>query len=386
MKKYHVIKWIALIVFIIIVAFVGFLTVILFDELRTAASVKTLATGNVEENAGNVYSVDIVGDYYLDDYVEQGGVKNDNELINFLIKKMSNGIVDIDIDISKMACTGIAAESLSGSRFFARNYDMNTITNIAVVKTKPGNGRYASIAISDLQMVAVSKTKGITSLFGKLMCSISPYVCVDGINEAGLAGGVFSSHQEGGANQNTDKPDTPTTVLFRMMLDYCGSVDEAVELAKSYDYHDSISMSFHIMVADSTGKSAIIEWVNGTQSTDKDAGDKRKMVVTYNDDKNYQVVTNFVNYPNFYEAPLDSIYSYDRYRIVSEMLDSTDGLTSESGIYDILEGVSRGLRDDGEITVHTVVYNLKNKTMTLIDNENYDDPAHTFRFSFDDLI
>ena len=32
-------------------------------------------------------------------------------------------------------------------------------------------------------------------------------------------------------------------------------------LAQQYDLHDSASSCFHYMVADSTGRSAILEWV-----------------------------------------------------------------------------------------------------------------------------
>lgn len=49
------------------------------------------------------------------------------------------------------------------------------------------------------------------------------------------------------------------------------TVEEAVELAEAYDLHDSATSSYHYMVADASGRSAILEWVAGTDATDTDA-------------------------------------------------------------------------------------------------------------------
>ena len=68
--------------------------------------------------------------------------------------------------------------------------------------------------------------------------------------------------------------------MLRLMLDYASNVDEAVKIAKKYDLHDSAKTSYHYMVADASGKSAILEWINGTDATDND-GSKRKLKVTY---------------------------------------------------------------------------------------------------------
>ena len=46
--------------------------------------------------------------------------------------------------------------------------------------------------------------------------------------------------------------------MLRMVLDYADDVDEAVELIKQYNLHDSANTSFHYMVADATSKSAIL--------------------------------------------------------------------------------------------------------------------------------
>ncbi len=104
-------------------------------------------------------------------------------------------------------------------------------------------------------------------------------------------------------DQNTDRPDSSSTTLLRLILDYTDCVDEAVEIASFYDLHDSAKTSYHYMVADVSGKSAVLEWVGATDATDNN-GSKREFKVTYNDKDahigdmeaaaDYQVITNFI--------------------------------------------------------------------------------------------
>ena len=52
-------------------------------------------------------------------------------------------------------------------------------------------------------------------------------------------------------------------VLMRRMLDFAKNVDEAVEIAKSFNVQSPMrDNDYHIMVSDKSGKSVILEWVN----------------------------------------------------------------------------------------------------------------------------
>ena len=120
----------------------------------------------------------------------------------------------------------------------------------------------------------------------KIVCLAAPYAPLDGVNDAGVSCGIYMTYQGGdetvATDQNTDKPDFTSTTLLRLILDYADNVEEAVEIASSYDLHDSANTSYHYMVADSTGKSAILEWTNGTDLTDND-GSQRTLKVIYNE-------------------------------------------------------------------------------------------------------
>lgn len=59
------------------------------------------------------------------------------------------------------------------------------------------------------------------------------------------------------------KPTTMHPILMRKMLDMCGNVDEAVELAGTFNMKSPLpDNDYHIMLADRSGKSVILEWVN----------------------------------------------------------------------------------------------------------------------------
>lgn len=194
-------------------------------------------------------------------------------------------------------------------------------------------------------------------------------------------------------NQNTDKPDITSTTMLRLILDYADSVEEAIELVSKYDLHDSASTSYHYMVADSTGKSAILEWVNGTDKTDND-GAQRELVVTYNDSdsdigereaaSSFQWVTNFIIQPGYYETD-DDKPGYDRYERIYERLSSTGGIVKdEEAAMNILAEVGRRNwknDDNNGCTVHSVVYNLTKKSVTWVSNEHYGEKDATFTFS-----
>lgn len=130
----------------------------------------------------------------------------------------------------------------------------------------------------DLQFLGLDSTKDVTTFGQKILTLAAPFAPLDGVNDAGVACGIFMSYQGGekvaATNQQTDKPDLTSTTMLRMILDYADSVEEAVELVEKYDLHDSAKTSFHYMIADSTGKSAILEWVSDSSDDDADGANR----------------------------------------------------------------------------------------------------------------
>lgn len=371
------------------------------NEIFTVASMKLVRERNDDHLDGAVYTMHVKGDFYLDDFVAQGGVKNDSELINFVTNKITKGLIKMNISDPDIGCSSFTAKSESGDVLFGRNYDFSK-TNTCIVFTEKNKGRHASISTVDLQFLGMDVDKNVEGLMNKITCLAASYAPLDGINDAGVSCGIYMTYQGGdktvATNQNTDKPDFTSTTLLRLILDYADNIEEAVEIASTYDLHDSANTSYHYMVADASGRSAILEWVGKTDATDND-GSKRELKVTYNDadahigkveaDADYQVITNFIIQPGYYDdSPAEDKKGYDRYERIYQELNKTNGVVKdEKAAMDILGIVGRRTwkNDDGNgCTVHSVVYNLMDKTMMWIPNENYDDPNAVFTFKIED--
>lgn len=385
-------------VILVIILVLGIIIGIVWhNEISAVMSFKKVRERNDAHEDGAVYMMTVKGGFYLDEFIAQGGVSNDDDLISFISGNITKGIVDISVDVPEISCSSFTAETKEGDRIFGRNYDMSK-TNTCIVYTEGVNGRHSTISTVDLQFLGMDCDSDVKGLMNKVTCLAATYAPLDGINDAGVSCGIYMTYQGDetvATNQMTDKPDFTSTTMLRMILDYADSVEEAVEIASAYDLHDSANTSYHYMVADSTGKSAILEWVNGTDITDND-GSARKLVVTYNDsddnigkreaESDYQWITNFVILPGYYEDDSKKL-GYDRYERIYEELKSRNGVVEdEADGMKILSSVGRrdwNNDDDNALTIHSVVYNLTDKTVLWVSNENYDDETAIFELSFE---
>ena len=368
------------------------------NELGTLFSIEMLRESNGEHQDGAVYAMQVKGGFYLDEFVEQGGVKSDDELIAFVTGNITRGLLNIGISAPEIGCSSFTAATKEGDALFARNYDLSK-TNTMLVFTEGDEGRHATISTVDLKFLGIDVDRGLESLMDRITCLAAPYAPLDGVNDAGVSCGIYMTYQGGEAtvatDQNTGKPDFTSTTLLRLILDYADSVEEAVEIASSYDLHDSAQTSYHYMVADSTGRSAVLEWTAGTDATDND-GAARTLKVVYNDDdsrigpreaaSDWQVVTNFVLQPGYYDGcPEEDKKGADRYDRLYGELGKTNGVVAdEAAAMNILAAVGRRGWDNDDknsLTVHSAVYNLTDKSLLWVSNENYGDESATFTFS-----
>ena len=400
-EKRHAPKWLKVTAIVlaalvlVLAALVGAAAVVWRNEIATVASFRKIAGRDPSHRDGAVYRMDVQGDFYFDDFLARGGAADDAELIGFITDSITRGLIDMTISQSEIACSAFTAVTAEGDRLFARNYDFAQ-TNTALVFTDPGSDRHASFSTVDLQFLGMETDRDVEGLMNKITCLAAPYAPLDGVNDAGLSCGIFMSYQGEetvATDQNTGKPDLTSTTMMRAVLDYCSTVEEAVAFIEGYDMHDSAQTSFHYMIADATGASAILEWTNGTDKTDND-GAARTLKVIYNDDDahigeregaaSYQWITNFILQPGYYASDSEKP-GYDRYNKLYEGLSATDGVVAdEEAAMDILASVARRNWDNDDansLTVHSVVYNLTKKTVLWVANEHYGEEAYTFTFS-----
>ena len=362
------------------------------NELTTLASFQKLSDRDEAHRDGAVYQINFSGDYFFDEFLSQGGASNDAELISFITRSITKGLIPMHIKTSSIACSAFTADTQSGDRVFGRNYDFSA-TNTAIVYTDPGEGRHASYSTIDLSFLGLDADKDVETIGQKFLTLAAPYVPLDGINDAGVACGIFMSYQGEGkgtpTDTQTDRPDITSTTLLRLILDYADSVEDAVALAQQYDLHDSASSCFHYMVADSTGRSAILEWVGTDADHDAD-GTQRQLNVLWNDtdalsdSADWQVVTNFIKTPGYYDGTTAEMKGLDRYDHLAAALRETDGIVADKdAAMDLLASVGRRTWDNDDSnsnTVHSVVYDLTDKSVLWVGNEHYGEEAYTFEF------
>ena len=393
-------------IIIFIVAVLGVTVLCMWkNEISTVTSFKHLKARNDANDEGSVYSMEVSGGFYFDDFLKQGGASNDKQLINFITNKITKGLISMDIGETDIGCSSFTAVTPEGDVLFARNYDFDK-TNVCITLCNPGGDRHASFSTVDLNYVGMDVNTDVSGLMNKITCLAAPFAPLDGINDAGVSCGIYMSYQGGTVSDGTvatnqtdaNKDNITSTTMLRMVLDYADNVDEAVELIQQYNLHDSANTSFHYMIADATGKSAILEWlpVNGTDATDND-GSKRELVVTYNTDAmynglrgesdfKYQWITNFIvnGHEKYYENN-DGKPGYDRYENIYNSLNSTKGIVAnEQAAMDMLAVVGRrSWNGGGGCTVHSAVYNLTKKTVLWVANENYGDKTAYYTYSFE---
>lgn len=346
-KTKKTLKIIGISILSLVVVISASLYALFHNEINTITSMKKL-------DDYPLYYMEYSGDYGFDEFLKQGA-SNDGELVDYVVKRLLKGL-PIEINIPSLGCSTFSAQTPEGTRLFGRNFDLH-YSPAMMVRTKPKNG-YESISMVNLGFLGYGENKLPDNFMKSITTLAGPYAPLDGINEKGLAIGVLLIDTEE-TNQQTDKIDITTTTAIRLILDKCATVDEAIEQLKKYDMHSSANSCYHFHIADASGQSVVVEYINN----------EMKIVEPTN---NYQVATNFLLTPGDY----DFGSGQDRYEILDKTLQDKNGVISEQDAMNMLKSVAREehLTSSGRIstTQWSVVYNSKTLTATIAMGKNYD--------------
>ena len=74
------------------------------NELATLSSFHKLSDRDESHHDGAVYQLNVSGGYYFDDFLAQGGASSDPELISFITRSITKGIIPMNIKTSTIAC------------------------------------------------------------------------------------------------------------------------------------------------------------------------------------------------------------------------------------------------------------------------------------------
>jgi len=314
-------------------------------------------------------------------------------------------------------CSAFTTNNIDQDFLLARNYDYNHLDannepsglNL-LIKTVP-KGKLKSIAMCDAFWLNQSSffkgafDDGQTDISNVVL---APYLCVDGMNEAGVSIALLAVDTKDGeipTNQNTGKEKIIHSILLRYILDNATSIQEAIEIAKQYDIVSSAKQDIHVIISDKDKNTAVLEW----RQYENDS--EQKLYVTYTnaitnffvgfDDgeemfykdgslrERYTQVTNLANnyhygYGHGYHRFNGIVSAMDRY-INEDVLPNENGVLNttmmESQAFCILsEAAQEPGIEKTSLTQFSALYNMNKKTLDLCMERDY---TKIYSFSID---
>ena len=251
--------------------------------------------------------------------------------------------------VNPEACTSFAAVEAEGGVIFGRNFDWRHRASLLLYTDPPGG--YASVSMVDLFYLGLEGMQSIPWSERAVLLA-APHAAIDGMNECGVA-----IAQNAVPRRNTPKdPNKPTLLnsqIIRLVLDHAKDVNEALTLIQQYNV-EFVGNHVHFHIADASGDSAIVEYVDGG-------------VAIVADDKPWQVSTNYL----FSEEIQPDCWRYDT---ASASLDEADGSMTQDRAMALLEAVRQGH------TVWSIVYNLSSGSISVAMGKDYAD-VHAFELA-----
>ena len=359
------------------------LIAVAFVWRREIASLRTVHS--VADN-GYLYQMDYKAQYDLDDVISKD-IGSNADLLDYVVGRIGKGIpikmksaqvADENGELGVFNCTSFQVRNAEGEGYlYGRNYDYFKNPTL-VVKSNPRKG-YASVSVCDMSHFGYGLDKVPDGFASSLSCLAAVYAPLDGVNEKGLCTSIMALPKQAAA-QNTGKHVVGTTILMRLWLDRCATVDEALALLETVDVHHDpvVGSGYHYMVADAGGDCAVVEF-------DKEDGWKT-MVVRKSPEANALLVTNHLLSEKYRTDEPDERVgnphskSWWRYETVSSYLDERNGILSPAEAAECLAQVhwKDFVWDTGTVedTQYTSVYDQKNLTLDLRNWNDYETVHH----------
>lgn len=312
----------------------------------------------------NLYTIDCTHDIYLDGMIETGSAGNVGKMLKYAVKNVTGK--PVPLKKIGVGCSVFTAFNEKGEYIMGRNFDYKDAPCI-LVRYAPENG-YKSIGFTDANFFLWGKKKGpkADKLYSRVL--LAPYLCVDGINEKGLAISVLELKTPP-THQKTGKLPISTSIIIRKALDSASSVEETIELFRKYDMNDIGGVAYHFVVSDGSGKSALIEYLNGEMllfyPESRDGGEK------------FLSVTNHFIAKGAPEPKRGA--GYDRQEKIVSTLRDKGGKITESDAMTLLSQVQLNYYHKLGWPVRTLwsaVYNSTTASVDLCVGQDYEEVYH----------
>ena len=251
-------------------------------------------------------------------------------------------------DTNGFACTVFFGAG--GEPIMARNFDFHDQPALLLRHRPPG--AYASISMVDMSYLGFDRANlhKLDDARERRALRRASRLPFDGMNERGLA--VAMAQVPDARSPASERPAGSLGVM-RLVLDEAATVREAVAIFRRTAIDFSGGPPLHYMVADASGDSAVVEYVDG------------RVVAIPRGKQPYQAMTNFVLTG---DAPDD-----DRYRTAMGTLRRSGGSLNAASTLDLLARVAQ------PHTRWSVAYDLRARTAHVVMGQKYG--GRVLRFS-----
>lgn len=338
-------------------AFVGLLIVFgvyawsLFGSLVNGA----LSVKKLDER---FYYMEYKGDDGFAELLQNGGAESADALVGYVLNFLSKGhyaLPSANPQKTPYGCSTLTARTPDGNVLMGRNFDFSSGTAI-ILHSTPTDG-YESIATFNADFFGFGENWLPEGFANQYMALSTLFFALDGVNEKGFAIADLIAGDNVETHQNTGKPALTTTSAIRYLLNKAASVDEALTLLSNIDMHSDIGAAHHYAMADATGKSVVVEYVDN------------QMIVTET-----KAVTNHY----LCEAKRNvGLYAYDhRYEQLCQQYEQNNGEMNLQKFTEVIESVSQPTQGDFWGTIWTTVMDLTSPSITYYPLCNFDKPFH----------
>ena len=308
-----------------------------------------------------LYYMEYKGDDGFDGLMAKGGFEKADDMVGYIIEFLSKGHYKPEVETSKepYGCSALTVKTPDGSVMMGRNFDFPSAIGL-IMHCIPDKG-YETITTFNVEFYQFGEDFKPEGFKNQYMCLAGLFVALDGINEKGLAIADLMAGDSIETHQRTSKPDLTTTAAISYMLKNAANVDEALKLLESIDMHSDIGAAHHYAMADVSGRSVVVEYVDN------------KMVVTES-----PAVAN--HYLCEQKLNVGLTEGDDRYDRLCQRFEQTQGVMSEKQLTDAIATVSQPQRKGFLGTAWTMVMDLSHPSVTYYSLRHFDKPFH-FAFS-----
>ena len=302
--------------------------------------------------------IEYKGDDGFDALMEKGGFANSDQLASYAMEFLSKGHYKPDVKTTNadFGCSALTVKTPDGGVLMGRNFDYPSAIGV-IMHTIPDRG-YESISTFNVEFYAFGEDYKPEGFANQYLALTGLFVALDGINEKGFAMADLMAGDTIVTHQRTQKPDLTTTGAIRYLLNNAANVDEALDLLKGIDMHSDIGSAHHFAMADASGKSVVVEYVD-----------------------NQMVVVDSPAVANHYlcEAKhnVGLLEGDDRYDKLCERYEQTHGVMDTNTLTEAIKAVSQPeVKGKFLGTAWTMVMDLTNPSVTYYSRRHFNKPFH----------